>query len=279
MPALTAKQTYEFDVRGYFTLPGLISTADVGQMNGLINLHHERHGVDPLQFTVMDVDRIFWELMTNETVLGIARHLCGDHFRVDHVYGLQRSATGKAEDMPENLHGGPRANQGSFFYQWHGGKAMVGLLVFGFVLEPVRPGDGGLIMVPGSHKGSMPLEGLDVWNSVVNRSHASPLCDQPVLAAGDAIVFTESLVHGTRRWQSPGRRRRNLYYKYCPGHLCWRAYDEWAGPMHERARTDVERSLLRPPFVASYTDDEVTKSGDNRWRAPTLAGPSRSLEA
>jgi hypothetical protein len=276
---LTQKQTYEFDVRGYFTLPGLIPPVDVTQMNGLINLHQEKHGVFPVQFPFMEIDRIFWELMTNRTVLDIARHLCGDHFRMDHAYGIQREATGKADDMAENLHGGPRANQGSFFYQWHGGKPVVGLLVFGFVLEPVHKGDGGLIMVPGSHKGSMALEGLQVWNDIVHRSHASPLCDQPVLSAGDAIVFTESLVHGSRRWQSPSRRRRNLYYKYCPGHLCWRAYDEWAKPMYDKAETDLERSLLRPPFVAQYDEDEAVKSGDNHWRAPTLGQASRNLEA
>jgi hypothetical protein len=43
--------------------------------------------------------------------------------------------------------------------------------------------------------------------------------------------------------------------------------------MHEAAQTDVERSLLRPPFVGRYREDEAVMSGRNDWRAATQIDP------
>jgi hypothetical protein len=270
---LSLRQIYEFDVRGYITIPGFLGREMVAMLNRVIDGHHREHGIDPSLFPFMHLDRVFWDLMVHPTVLDIAKYWCGDHFRVDHVYGFQRPPAGTpGENVDEDLHGGPRANQGSFHYQWFGGKSRVGLLVFTYVLEPVGPGDGGLVMVPGSHKGSMALEGREVWD-LLKHSHDNALCEQPVLNPGDLLIFTESVIHGTRRWQDPRRRRRNLYYKYCPGHLCWRDYGQWAAGLYGQAQSEIEKSLLRPPFVARYDEDHVQMSPVNNWRNPTRTRP------
>lgn len=45
---------------------------------------------------------------------------------------------------------------------------------------------------------------------------------QPQLKAGDVLIFTEALIHGTATWQ--GREeRRALLYKYSPPHSSWAA--------------------------------------------------------
>jgi hypothetical protein len=49
----------------------------------------------------------------------------------------------------------------------------------------------------------------------------------------------------------------------------WRDYDAWGPVMLPLARNEVERSLLRPPFVGQYDDNEVVMNGANRWRAAT----------
>ena len=44
----------------------------------------------------------------------------------------------------------------------------------------------------------------------------SPLVVSPSLGAGDLLIFSEALVHGTMRWNSD-KPRRSLLYKYSPG--------------------------------------------------------------
>ena len=43
---------------------------------------------------------------------------------------------------------------------------------------------------------------------------------QPALKAGDALIFTEALIHGTLPWRG-AHERRTLLYKYSPGHTSW----------------------------------------------------------
>lgn len=267
--SLTLSEVYEFDARGYITIPTFISATEVARLNDLIDAHHRAHNVTPATFPLLPVHQVFWDLMTHPKIVDIAKYWCGDQFRVDHIYGFQQPPAGTPGDTGENLHGGPWANQGMFQYHWYGGKSRVGLLVFTIVLESVGPGEGGLMIVPGSHKSNVPLEGREVWTQVVKQSHANMLTVQPVLNAGDLMIFTESLVHGTSRWKNSQRRRRNLYYKYCPGHVSWRDYAEFAGPMRQLARTDLQRSLLRPAYVGRYKEDEATMYPPNYWRPPT----------
>ena len=106
-------------------------------------------------------------------------------------------------------------DQGEHCYQWHQGRMYNGLVVVMFALEDVNPGDGGFHGVPGSHKANHPFKPAPDSHLVV----------QPSLKAGDMLIFTEALVHGTRKWVSP-KRRRSLLYKYSPGYSTW-AEPDW----------------------------------------------------
>ena len=61
------------------------------------------------------------------------------------------------------------------------------------------------------------------------------------------LIFTEALVHGTRRWQSD-HRRRSLLYKYSPGYSAW-GNAERMQRYEDLATNDLQRALLRPPYV------------------------------
>ena len=72
------------------------------------------------------------------------------------------------------------------------------------------------------------------------------------------LIFTEALVHGTRKWTS-NNKRRSLLYKYSPG------YSTWGDPAQlersrELAQNDLQRALLRPPFVGGRTPIEFPES-------------------
>ena len=73
--------------------------------------------------------------------------------------------------------------------------------------------------------------------------------------AGDMLIFTEALVHGTTTWTSD-QRRRSLLYKYSPGYSAW-ASAERLDDARAMAADDVQRDLLRPPCVGNRTPVEI----------------------
>lgn len=117
-----------------------------------------------------------------------------------------------------------------------------------FALSEVRPGDGGFCCIPGSHKsnfvGSLPRD--------VSTYRRTPhYVVQPPLAPGDAIIFTEALIHGTLPWTAE-HERVALIYKYSPGHSAWMGtyYD----PNRYPGLTEQQRRILAPPSVGERPD-------------------------
>ena len=84
-------------------------------------------------------------------------------------------------------------------------------------LENVHPGDGGLLVVPGSHKCNFErprnlfsggrIDG-DVPQGILNITPA----------AGDVIIMPECLTHGVLPWKPADRQRRMLVLRYRPHH-------------------------------------------------------------
>jgi ectoine hydroxylase-related dioxygenase (phytanoyl-CoA dioxygenase family) len=101
----------------------------------------------------------------------------------------------------------------------------------------------------------------------------------PTLRAGDMLIFTEALVHGSRQWTAR-HTREVLIYSYAPGFMAWR--DGPAVPP-ELATTAPQKALLRPPFVGAYDEQDVGQGRNwhNHWRTPTqpAAAPARPLDA
>ena len=95
-----------------------------------------------------------------------------------------------------------------FFYQFKHDRMFSGMVSVSFALTDVSPGDGGFVCIPGSHKANYkcPLE-------VKRLELGSDLAKHVPMKAGDAVIFTESLTHGTRPWQADQERRmfRHLY--------------------------------------------------------------------
>ncbi len=96
-------------------------------------------------------------------------------------------------------------------------------------------GSGGFRCIPGSHKAhfEMPFEELE-----------DDAEDIPV-SAGDVLIFTEALTHGSR-WTGSSSRRV-LIYKCCPGSVAWIS-DVWDDDARA-ALTTRQRKMTVPPFV------------------------------
>lgn len=235
---MTETEIYEFDLNGYIIYRNILNQVQVDQMNKILDgdLTEETH-----EFDFLKLDPMFLDLMAHPRTLGIIRTMIGDWLRLDHAYGLQMNTlTVEHGHTRPNLHGGPRTDQGEHHYQWFDGQMYNGLIVVMYALKDIHPGDGGFICVPGSHKANMNFK----------PSVDSHLVANPSFMAGDMLIFTEALVHGTTTWTSKCQRRA-LLYKYSPGHSAWSSggAGESVDQIRELATNDLQRDLLRPPSV------------------------------
>ena len=102
-------------------------------------------------------------------------------------------------------------------------------LVFFFYLTDVHPGDGGLIVVPGSHKANFPRENSYFYpesysaDGGYNDDYFSTEVPEGVTnftpSAGDVVIISEHLTHGALSWVPQDRDRRFLTLRYTVQHI------------------------------------------------------------
>jgi ectoine hydroxylase-related dioxygenase (phytanoyl-CoA dioxygenase family) len=83
------------------------------------------------------------------------------------------------------------------------------LLAVSVALVDVKQGDGGFVVVPGSHKANFPTP-----SSMIHGEDMREHVQQPTLSAGDVLLFSEGTVHGARPWLAEHQRRMALYRYY-----------------------------------------------------------------
>jgi ectoine hydroxylase-related dioxygenase (phytanoyl-CoA dioxygenase family) len=123
----------------------------------------------------------------------------------------------QVEKNPAGLH---CAREGRYWYtryQVKDGRIFCNDLVFFFYLTDVNPGDGGLIVIPGSHKSQFERpdelltprpDGIDPEPDLVF-TNLTP-------KAGDFLCISELLTHGALNWKPTDRSREMLILRYCP---------------------------------------------------------------
>lgn len=260
---LSLRELFEFDLAGYTILRDFLPPEKVRRMNGIIDRH--LGSKMPMKFPFLPLDPVFLDVMSDQRVMEICHFLLGKGFRLDHSFGIQfpPASPGRTTGS-ENLHAGPYASQGVFRYAWHGDRPQCGLVVFIYFLEPVENGDGGLVLIPGSHKTNLSLAGRDLRRHILNGDLDAWWLHNPAMSAGDLLIFNEAVIHGTKGWTRQDRRRRNLHYCYSPSYQAQRDYEQMKKYL-PLARNDTERDLLRGPYALRYDDDDF-KLGDNEWR-------------
>ena len=201
--------------------------------------------------------KAFKDLIDNETMFPIIEEILSDPswghipahtppelrplFRLDHdnIHYKPGRSPQDGPDKGGSLHGNP----GNFH------------ITCVYELKTVEKGDGGFGCVPGSHKPhieerltSMEGEWRSNWCKTEWTSRLPNWPDDvPVhhveAKAGDCILFTEKLKHGTIPW-SGNNERRTLFYKYVPFgmHHGDAGYDTTDPELTERQRRILEFS-------------------------------------
>jgi ectoine hydroxylase-related dioxygenase (phytanoyl-CoA dioxygenase family) len=236
---LTESERYRFDLQGFLVRQGVLVADEVAALHAAIDALDLAPAGDSIQSQRfsdhLGTSASFRALMDHAAVFAIVRELCGGHIRLDHAYGIVM-AQGTAG---LGLHGGGTPFDPAQYYVVRSGAIHTGLVAVQWSLVDHPAGSGGFCCVPGSHKAAF-TPPADIADLAV---------DVP-LAAGDVVVFTEALRHGTSAWRAP-YERRTLLYKYSPGSSSWASQHGWPDDLVS-ACTDRQRLLLQPPSVAYH---------------------------
>lgn len=246
MRRMTDEERFTFDLEGYLILKNVLTADEVAELSALARQRCADESNAPYVriFSASRWGARYQALIDHPRVVPILDELLGPKFRLDHDYVLRMTRGGRDQD----LHGGELAENPDHWYAYRDGRARCGLSVVQYCLTPVRAGDGGFCCIPGSHKsnfhGSLPLD-------VREFKRIPHYVRQPEVEAGDVILFTEALVHGTMPWTAE-RDRLAVLYKYCPGHSAWMRpyYDANDYP----SLTRQQARILAPPSVGGRPD-------------------------
>jgi ectoine hydroxylase-related dioxygenase (phytanoyl-CoA dioxygenase family) len=254
---MTDTERFLFDLNGYLVVEGALTAIEVAAANEAIDRHTHllqnrklglahtsgalkgATGKAGLTRNPLGFDRPWCEpfrrMLTHPKVVEVFNEVLGPGFRLDHGPMLIQMVQGTEGHW---LHGGLTLDPARY-HRFEHGKLRCGLCVAAFQLTDVRPGDGGFVCVPGSHKSNFrPPEGL------LSMENDLGFARQVAAPAGSLILFNEALVHGTLPWRPADRVRRSLLFKYSPGFLAWDKAPEC--PILDP--TPEERGLFEPTY-------------------------------
>lgn len=239
---MSAEDKYLFDLNGYIVLRGVLSDSEVALANEAVDAHlhtlHERtgklrtSGLYGRQSEKLAGDgstgrqdmggmlgwakphcEPFRNFMCHPRIAPILIELLGVGYRLDHsplMIAQERGAEG------HTLHGGAVTESGEpawpLMYSFHHGQMRNQLLTVCMQLADAGPTDGGFCVVPGSHKSNFPVPPA---MADLAKPHLAEHVRQPAIAPGDALIFTEAVLHGTLPWTAP-HQRRTVIYRFAP---------------------------------------------------------------
>lgn len=273
-------ERYLFDLQGFLVVEGVLSKAEVAAANEAIDRHAdgivERVGEASLSSDSKTMQGetgrgdlgglLSWEkpwcdpfraMLAHPQITPYLNQLLGKGWRLDHNAGLISMRKGAEGHL---LHGssGPAFDRHQY-YIFKDGQMHNGLTVVAWQLADVNPGDGGLALIPGSHKGNyacpQPIRKWEAHQDVVK---------QVTCKAGDVVIFTEAVTHGTIPW-SADHDRRSVLFRMSPGNLAYaKGYNPWPESMLE-GLTPQQRAVLEPPYhqrlQRPVLDDDGTLAG------------------
>ena len=249
---MTPEEKFIFDLQGYIVIKNVLSDEEIANLNAIADREFPETYDD--ETGVKRTSRIsHWDpacvnLFDHPKTLPYLIDLVGEKFRADHDYCIFMTKGAKRG----NLHGGSGhviGRAADHWYRYHDGVMRNGLTVCTYFLSHAGPGDGGFACIPGSHKSNFVQNLPPDVRSFDNRPE---YVRQPTVEAGDALIFTEALVHGTMPWEGE-HERRALLYKYSPGHSTWSqsyySLDEFNGHL-----TEQQKRILAPPSIGQRPD-------------------------
>jgi hypothetical protein len=262
---------YMFDLRGYLLLESALTPTEVAALNTGIDavfplepggwrgyVHGHQYGItDGLNLQqIYEAGAPFETLIDHPAWLEKVKHFVGGEGTFDYNHGplfidenfANLRGPGEAIGIHSGGHSGVKRNQ----FLVRNGKFMCGQVNILIALTDIGPGDGGTMIIPGSHKSNFahphyhrhrmaPGASVDGIEGAVEIH----------MQAGDAILFVDALAHGSAKRVNPGQRRI-IVYRYGPSWGNFRHGYQPSPELLERL-TPERRQIVQPLQLIPHT--------------------------
>ena len=228
----TDLQDYLFDLQGFCVLKNAVDAGHIADLNAAIDkvpqdlpyqgwwgntqrLDNNKHAGMELQ-NIVEGGEPFERLIDHPGWIDRLRRYCGEQntyvegLFIDECFASVRRTGGF---FPFHSGGYKGAMRGKYIYQH--GQWFCGQVNILLALTDIGPGDGGTLVIPGSHKSNMVHPQLkDDWETLIKRGHNNidgGIIKEVHLKKGDAICFVDGITHGASPRTNPGERRVVIY--------------------------------------------------------------------
>ena len=256
--------TYLFDLRGYIHVQGALTTDEVDACNATLDdipplqpgqwhghLHAHTYGTkDGLNYQqIYEAGEPFEKLIDHPAWIEKIKYFVGGEGTFDYHHGPlfidENLANFRKPGEAIGLHSGGNCGIKRNQFQVFNGRFMCGQVNILLALTDIGPGDGGTMVVPGSHKSNFEHPHLSTYRMGKNSSgDGMEGAIEVEMKAGDALLFVDAMCHGSAKRANPGTRRI-VVYRYGPS---WGNFRYGYEPSPELlARLNPEaRQIVRP---------------------------------
>jgi hypothetical protein len=224
-------QDYLFDLRGYLILRNAVSLDLVSRLNTRLDTYldleyldwrgnvqrFDNNGVAGIELqNIVEGGEPFEEMIDHPSWVDRVHRYCGeegsyvDGLYIDECFASIRRAGGY---FP--VHSGGQDGVVRNQYRFTNGKFHCGQVNILLALTDIGPGDGGTMIIPGSHKSNITHpDTLQPWDELRQMDTLEGAIEVH-LHKGDALLFVDALAHGSAKRTNPGERRV-VIYRYGP---------------------------------------------------------------
>lgn len=276
--APTDLEVFLFDLNGFIIVRGALSpdelaagNASMDRLQGLKkgewagHVHaHNYGGKEGLNLQQIYEGGPVWErLIDHPAYIEKVRTFVGGEDGFDYLHGPlfidECFANIRAEGEAIGIHSGGQNGCARTLYRVQDRRFHAQQVNVLIAWKDIGPGDGATMVVPASHKANFPHpqygEKTMKGNDEMSCAEGMVGAIEVHLQAGDAIIFTDHIMHGSAARRNPGQRRISVYrygVSWGRSRHPYRPSQALLSRLNERARGMVEpqREVLAPPMAA-----------------------------
>jgi len=262
----TAIEKYFFDLNGYIIIKEALSKKELKDCNKIIDklknlkngewygyVHgHNYGGKEGLNLQqIYESGKPFEKLIDHPSWIHHMLEFVGGEGTFDHLHGPlfidENFANIREAGEAIGIHSGNPEGIQRNHYRYQDGKfhcSQVNILI---ALNKIGPGDGGTIIIPSSHKSNIQhpeYKSNRMTKNKVSSAEKMAGSTEVYLEAGDAILFVDSLCHGSAKRTNKGERRI-VVYRYGPSWGFFRHPYRPSTKLINRL-TDFQRKIVMP---------------------------------
>lgn len=239
--AVSEMDRYLFDVRGYLLLQNAIDAKHVAELNAILDalsrldpplehgqwvggVHaHSFGGIDGMNLQqIYEAGEPFERLIDHPAWIEKVKMFVGgqDDFDAQHgpLFIDENFASIRGPGEAIGLHSGGHEATKRTQFRVRNGRFACGQINILMALTDIGPGDGGTMVIPGSHKANFPHPQAE--ENQIRQGQMTSVDDvqgavEIHMHAGDALLFVDALGHGSAMRRNPGQRRVCVY-RYGP---------------------------------------------------------------